>query len=219
MSSADLRREAVARILRTRRIATQEELLASLDAAGVSATQATLSRDLARLGARRVSRPEGGTVYELADDATAGDVLGSLRGLVTSIVAFVPGMLVALTCGLCNTCLTGAYLDPSLAHYDAGPPSDAGVPLYAPVPPPSFPPALPPLPPQPMVPITPLPPGTPTAPPDPTAPDPSTVPPDPTAPVQMPPPPLPVGPTTALHPSCPIGPRSTVQAQPTNLPS
>lgn len=87
MSSADLRREAVARILRTRRIATQEELLAALDAAGVSATQATLSRDLARLGARRVSRPEGGTVYELADGATAGDVLGSLRGLVMSIAA------------------------------------------------------------------------------------------------------------------------------------
>jgi len=60
VTAADRRREAVARILRSRRIGTQDELLAALAAAGFEATQATLSRDLARLGARRVSRPEGG---------------------------------------------------------------------------------------------------------------------------------------------------------------
>ena len=59
MSAADRRRDAVARILRSRAIGTQEELLAALAEAGVEATQATLSRDLARLGARRVPRPEG----------------------------------------------------------------------------------------------------------------------------------------------------------------
>jgi transcriptional regulator of arginine metabolism len=56
MTSADRRRDAVARIIRSRRIGTQEELLAALEEAGFQATQATLSRDLARLGARRVSR-------------------------------------------------------------------------------------------------------------------------------------------------------------------
>jgi len=80
------RREAVARILRGRPIATQEELLAALGRAGFRATQATLSRDLARLGARRVHRPEGGTVYELSDDGP-GDGVGAVRGLVTSIAA------------------------------------------------------------------------------------------------------------------------------------
>ena len=65
MRPADRRREAVARIIRARRVSTQEELLDALVAAGFRATQATLSRDLARLGARRVSSPEGGTVYEL----------------------------------------------------------------------------------------------------------------------------------------------------------
>jgi transcriptional regulator of arginine metabolism len=86
VTSADRRRDAVARIVRSRRIATQEELLAALAAAGFRATQATLSRDLARLGARRVSRPEGGTCYEL-DGAAEGNGLGALRGLVREIVA------------------------------------------------------------------------------------------------------------------------------------
>jgi transcriptional regulator of arginine metabolism len=79
------RREAVARILRSRPIGTQEELLGALRAAGFEATQATLSRDLARLGARRVSRPAGGTVYELADGAGEVDGFAALRGLVSGI--------------------------------------------------------------------------------------------------------------------------------------
>ncbi|HEY6101119.1 MAG TPA: arginine repressor [Anaeromyxobacter sp.] len=86
MTTSDRRRDAVARIIRSRRIATQEELLDALSDAGFSATQATLSRDLARLGARRVSRPEGGTVYEL-DGAAEGNGLGALRGLVQEITA------------------------------------------------------------------------------------------------------------------------------------
>jgi transcriptional regulator of arginine metabolism len=84
-SSPDRRRDAVARILRTRRIATQEELLEALSEAGLRATQATLSRDLALLGARRVSRPEGGTVYELTDGAAAPSGLAALRGVVADI--------------------------------------------------------------------------------------------------------------------------------------
>ncbi len=86
MTAADRRRGAVARIVRSRRIATQDELLAALAAAGFRATQATLSRDLARLGARRVSRPEGGTCYEL-EAAAEGNGLGALRGLVREITA------------------------------------------------------------------------------------------------------------------------------------
>jgi len=78
------RREAVARIIRTRRIGTQEELLAALEEAGERATQATLSRDLARLGARRVSRPDGGAFYELPPE---GDPLSLLRGQIASIGA------------------------------------------------------------------------------------------------------------------------------------
>ncbi len=86
MTSADRRRAAVARAIRTGRIATQDELLAAIAGAGFRATQATLSRDLARLGARRVSHPEGGTRYELADGAGESG-LGALRGLIGEISA------------------------------------------------------------------------------------------------------------------------------------
>jgi transcriptional regulator of arginine metabolism len=79
------RREAVARILRSRSIGTQEELLEALRGSGIAATQATLSRDLARLGARRVSRPGGGTVYELAEGNGEVDGFAALRGLVSGI--------------------------------------------------------------------------------------------------------------------------------------
>jgi transcriptional regulator of arginine metabolism len=86
MRPADRRRDAVARIIRARRISTQDELLDELAAAGFIATQATLSRDLARLGARRASAPEGGTYYELGPEDRREPV-SALRGLVASVVS------------------------------------------------------------------------------------------------------------------------------------
>ncbi len=83
MSRAERRRQAVARLLRTRRIATQDELLEALRAERLDATQATLSRDLARLGARRVPSP-GGARYELGDGG-GPDGLGALGRLVTGV--------------------------------------------------------------------------------------------------------------------------------------
>ncbi len=77
-TTADRRRDVVARLLRERHIAKQEELLEALRKDGFAATQATLSRDLARLGARRVSAPEGGTRYELSDEERR-DGLDALR--------------------------------------------------------------------------------------------------------------------------------------------
>ncbi len=84
MTRQDRRRHAVARLVHARRIGTQEELLAALRAEGFVATQATLSRDLARLGARRVSEPGGGTRYELAPEERR-DGLEAVGRLVASI--------------------------------------------------------------------------------------------------------------------------------------
>jgi transcriptional regulator of arginine metabolism len=84
MTLADRRRDAVARLLRARRIGTQEELLEAVQRAGFRATQATLSRDLARLGARRVVEPGGGTRYELAAEERR-DGLGAVAPLVASV--------------------------------------------------------------------------------------------------------------------------------------
>jgi transcriptional regulator of arginine metabolism len=61
------RQEAIRRIIRTHEVSTQEELGQLLARERIDVTQATLSRDLAQLGAMRVSRPEGGTVYGLEE--------------------------------------------------------------------------------------------------------------------------------------------------------
>jgi transcriptional regulator of arginine metabolism len=84
MSDAQQRRETIARLLRARRIGTQEELLSALLDAGQKATQATLSRDLARLRARRVLSSAGGSFYEVPGEQ---DSLSALRELVTSVGA------------------------------------------------------------------------------------------------------------------------------------
>jgi transcriptional regulator of arginine metabolism len=59
------RRQAIQRLLTLTPVATQEELRRRLAKEGFVATQTTLSRDLARLGAHRISRPGGGTAYKL----------------------------------------------------------------------------------------------------------------------------------------------------------
>lgn len=56
------------RLVRSRSIATQEELLQAMRGLGFEVTQATLSRDLGRLGARRATTPGGGTRYDLPED-------------------------------------------------------------------------------------------------------------------------------------------------------
>ena len=81
------RREVIRRLLRTQVVGTQEALGELLRREGIDVTQATLSRDLARLKARRVTLPDGGTVYEL-DEARAPMGLESLRAvhpLVTTV--------------------------------------------------------------------------------------------------------------------------------------
>jgi transcriptional regulator of arginine metabolism len=81
------RREAIRRLIRSRVIGTQEELGELLAAEGFAVTQATLSRDLSRLGARRAPRTEGGSAYELPD-APVGrgpEGLAQMHHLVTTI--------------------------------------------------------------------------------------------------------------------------------------
>ena len=79
------RQEEIRRLLRTRRISTQQELAELLAAQGIEATQATLSRDLAELGVLRVSRPEG-AVYELeVVNAVATPQLAELGETILSL--------------------------------------------------------------------------------------------------------------------------------------
>ena len=81
------RREVIRRLLRTRLVGTQEELGELLKREGIDVTQATLSRDLARLKAHRVTLPDGGTVYELsgAPVAAGDEQLRAVHHLVTTV--------------------------------------------------------------------------------------------------------------------------------------
>lgn len=65
------RRAKIRELIAGRAIATQGELRALLAGCGYDVTQATLSRDLAQLGARRAGQPGGGTAYELPDAVPA----------------------------------------------------------------------------------------------------------------------------------------------------
>jgi transcriptional regulator of arginine metabolism len=84
------RREVIRKLLRTQLIGTQEELRAHLKREGYDVTQATLSRDLGRLRARRVQLPEGGTAYEL-DEARVVPPTDSLRALAPMVSSIEEG--------------------------------------------------------------------------------------------------------------------------------
>lgn len=81
------RREVIRRILRTHVVSTQEDLGRLLEREGIEVNQATLSRDLAKLMARRVTLPDGGTVYELAEaPASRGEeTIRQVHHLVTTV--------------------------------------------------------------------------------------------------------------------------------------
>lgn len=86
--TTEARREAIRRLIRGRRVSTQEDLRTLLAEQGFEVTQGTLSRDLARLGARRAPGEAGGTVYELpiANDAPpSSDLLAPLQRLVLRV--------------------------------------------------------------------------------------------------------------------------------------
>lgn len=83
----DQRRIVVAEIIRSERVSTQKDLLRALSGRGIDATQATLSRDLAWLKARRVSLPGGGTMYELQVAAAPDEehILSVARDMVIGV--------------------------------------------------------------------------------------------------------------------------------------
>jgi len=96
------RRALIIELVRTRHVATQGELRDLLRARGHDVTQATLSRDLAKLGARRVALPSGGTAYEVDGFAarTGSDpqlaamahlVLGIREGAAIVVIHTRPG--------------------------------------------------------------------------------------------------------------------------------
>lgn len=64
MKRRNNRQDAIRQIVRGQSIKTQRDLVVALDAEGFNCTQATISRDIAEMGLRKL--PEG--VYVLAED-------------------------------------------------------------------------------------------------------------------------------------------------------
>ncbi len=64
------RHTAIRELIESRPIASQQELLAALQAQGFAATQATLSRDLLALRVMRIPDPERGYLYAMPGEAT-----------------------------------------------------------------------------------------------------------------------------------------------------
>jgi transcriptional regulator of arginine metabolism len=84
------RRARIRALLRGAHIGTQEELRAALLADRIEVTQATLSRDLRALRARRVTRTDGTIVYETPEAEAEGAAgHGALVALVGAAVTAI----------------------------------------------------------------------------------------------------------------------------------
>ena len=84
------RQRMIADWLRTHRVSSQDDVVARLALAGLTATQATVSRDLDELGAVKVRR--GGMIrYVIPDDAEPGHAAAKLDRLLAEWVnAIIP---------------------------------------------------------------------------------------------------------------------------------
>jgi len=86
------RQHRILRILEEQPVSSQQQLLQLLEAEGVVATQATVSRDLEELGAVKVRIPGGTMAYaipEYSKDRTTGRVDDHLRRLMGEFVVEV----------------------------------------------------------------------------------------------------------------------------------
>jgi transcriptional regulator of arginine metabolism len=73
MNDKTRRQGAILRLVRERRISTQEELVSALGAAGYDVVQTTVSRDVHELGLIKVRHSSGRLVYAFPEDAAGYD--------------------------------------------------------------------------------------------------------------------------------------------------
>lgn len=99
MTAKNQRQRMIADWLRELRVGSQEELVARLSLAGITATQATVSRDLLELGAVKLKR-DGSIRYVMPDQVEPGHAAAKLDRLLAEWVdAIIPAgnMLVLKT--------------------------------------------------------------------------------------------------------------------------
>ena len=100
----------ILRLVSSERIGNQEDLRRRLAQQRLRVTQATLSRDLARLNVRRVSSTTGGTAYELEEEAVdleETDVEQAILDNENELLVEVQQALARIengTYGICSNC-------------------------------------------------------------------------------------------------------------------
>lgn len=91
------RRALIVELVRTHHVATQSDLRDLLRSRGHDVTQATLSRDLAKLQARRVSLANGGTAYEIDGFAArTGDPASQLSAMSALVIGIREGAAIVV---------------------------------------------------------------------------------------------------------------------------
>lgn len=115
------RQRMIADWLRELRVGSQEELVARLSMAGISATQATVSRDLLELGAVKLKR-DGSIRYVMPDEVEPGHAAAKLDRLLSEWVdAIIPaGNILVLKTPPGSANLVANALDAAGLHEVAG---------------------------------------------------------------------------------------------------
>jgi transcriptional regulator of arginine metabolism len=80
---------AIEKIISEGNISSQDELLQKLKGAGISCTQATLSRNLRQLGVIRVPSDKGGYKYLLSENASPATGIGSGLNVLSVIKSMI----------------------------------------------------------------------------------------------------------------------------------
>ncbi len=112
------RQESILRLIRSKEISTQEELVSELIGAGLTITQATVSRDIKDLGIIKITSPSGLAKYTVLDrtgDVAPGRLLNVFSQSVIScesaqnlvIIRTLPGMAQAAASALDSIHLPG----------------------------------------------------------------------------------------------------------------
>ncbi|HXI19510.1 MAG TPA: arginine repressor [Gemmatimonadales bacterium] len=94
------RHAAILRVVRERRIESQDGLREALAAEGINVTQATLSRDIRELGLAKLVDPEGGSYYANPTEGSLRPDLGQvLPALLVSIEGTGPLIVIKTATG------------------------------------------------------------------------------------------------------------------------
>jgi len=90
-NSKKQRQQLIKRIISERAVSDQEELLAELQKNGITATQATVSRDLQEIGVTKVRVATGQFQYSVLESLPKNYLLEQLRVLFENFVCSVAG--------------------------------------------------------------------------------------------------------------------------------